>query len=490
MRQDLYRALRFLKYLYKKSAMSVYRTYFQKNNTLIQNNELNVSQNPVGEITYGTLDATVSRIIFKLDLDSLVNKIITSGIDINRVQSHTLVMTNTIASRPDLLGGLSYSQGIERASSFELELFEITEDWDEGSGYEFHFNDDALIDLPKQASNWYYRKTGLPWTVDGAYISSGTTGLTGATGSSTIIASQYFEKGNEDIKIDLTSYINYILTSGSTDNTLGLKMNDLIESIETLKRRSVAFHLKNTHTFFEPYLETVVNDQIADDRNHFIMDKDNDIYLYSSKGDVAFASGVTIYDYNDQIYTVIPISGITRIKSGVYKITVNVDSDTYPDAVIFKDIWTVIVNGKEKEIINEFYLINSDSFYTFGLSNRLNPDNFHFSFFGLKSGENLKRGDLRRIDINVKQLYKTPESNSPLNLEYRLFIKQSSDVQIDVIPFTKVDRTVAGYEFILDTSWLIPQDYYLELKISDGTVFNTKEAIGFTIVSDEAFTKS
>lgn len=463
--------------------MSVYRTYFQKNNTLIQNNELNVSQNPVGEISYGTLDATVSRIIFKLDLDSLVNKIIASGIDLNRVQSHTLVMTNTIASRPDLLGGLSYSQGIERASSFELDLFEILEDWDEGSGYNFHFNDDALIDLPKQASNWYFRKTGQSWIQDGAYI-------TGATGSSTVIATQFFQKGNEDIKIDLTSYINYILTSGSTNNSLGLKMNDLIEAIDTLKRRSVAFHLKNTHTFFEPYLETVVDDQISDDRNHFIMDKNNDLYLYSSKGDVSFASGVTIMDYNNQVYTVIPISGITRVKSGVYKITVNVDSGVYPDAVLFKDVWTVIVGGKEKEIINEFYLINSESFYSFGLSNRLNPDNFHFSFFGLKSGENLKRGDMRRIDINVKQLYKTPECNSPLDLDYRLFIKQSSDVQIDVIPYTKVDRTVAGYEFTLDTSWLIPQDYYLELKISDGTVFNTKEAIGFTIVSDEAFTKS
>lgn len=465
--------------------MSQYRTYFQKNNTLIQNNELNVSQNPVGEISYGTLDATVSRIIFKLDLDALVDKIVADGINLNNIQSHKLVMTNTIASRPDLLGGLSYSQGIERASSFELELFEIQEDWDEGSGYEFRFNDDALIDLPKQASNWVYKKTGIAWTQEGAYI----TGGTGNTGS-TVIATQYFEKGNENIEIDLTDYINLQLLSGTTSYSLGLKMNDSIEAIETLKRRSVAFHVKNTNTFFEPYLETVINDTIQDDRNFFYMDKDNDLYLYSTKGDVIFPSGVTIYDYNDQIYGVIPSSGITRVKKGVYKITVNVSSDDYPDAVIFKDVWTVIQNGKEKQIKNEFYLINSDAFYSFTLSNRLNPDNYHFSYFGIKSGENLKRGDIRRIDVNVKQLYKTPDSNPPLDLEYRLFIKQSNDVQIDVIPFTKVDRTVAGYEFNLDTSWLIPQDYYLELKISDGTVFNTKEAIGFTIVSDEAFTKS
>lgn len=462
--------------------MSVYRTYFQKNNTLIQNNELNVSQNPVGEISYGTLDATVSRIIFKLDLDTLIDKIIDDGINLNNIQSHKLVLTNTIANRPDLLGGLSYSQGIERASSFELELFEIQEDWDEGSGYEFRFNDDALIDLPKQASNWLYKKTGVAWTQEGAFI-------TGGTGS-TIIATQYFEKGNENIEIDITDYINTQLLSGTTNHSLGLKMNDSIESIQTLKRRSVAFYLKNTNTFFEPYLETVINDQIKDDRNFFYMDKNNHLYLYSNKGDVTFVSGVTIYDYNDQIYGIIPISGITRVKKGVYRINLNISSDEYPDAVIFRDVWSVLQNGKQKEINNKFYLINSDSFYTFGLSNRLNPDNYYFSYFGIKSGEYLKRGDIRRIEINVKQLYKTPESNPPLDLEYRLFIKQSNDVQIDVIPFTEIDRTVAGYEFNLDTSWLIPQDYFLELKISDGSVFNTKEAIGFTIVSDEAFTKS
>ena len=465
--------------------MSLFRTSFQKNNTLIQNNELNVSQNPVGEISYGTLDATVSRIIFKVDLDSLIDKIIADGIDLDRVKSHKLKFTNTIAQRPDLLGGLSYSQGIERASSFELELFEITEDWDEGSGYEFHFNDDALINLPKQASNWYYKKTGSSWINAGAY-GTGTTGMS----ASTVIATQYFEKGNENIEIDITDYINQLILSGNTSNSMGLKMNDQIEVIETLKRRSVAFHLKGTNTFFEPFIETEFDDEIKDDRNFFYMDKDNDLYLYSNKGDVSFSSGVTIYDFNGEVYGVVPISGITRVKTGVYKITVNIPSDSYPDAVIFNDVWSIIQNGKEKQISNDFYLINSDSFYSFGMSNRLNPDNFHFSFFGIKSGEYLKRGTKRRIDVNVKELYKNPDNNLPLDLEYRLFIKQTSNVQIDVIPFTTVNRTAGGYEFILDTSWLIPQDYYLELKISDGTVFSTKEAIGFTIVSDEAFTKS
>lgn len=458
--------------------MSVYRSYFAKNNTLIQNNELNVSQNPVGEISYGTLQKTVSRIIFKADLSLLAQKLIDDGIDITKIVSHRLGMTNTVSQTGDI-GGFSYSKDIERATSFGLELFEITEDWDEGGGYTFQFNDNGLSNLPQSASNWKDRKTAQAWTVEGAFIS----------GTSEIIGTQSFQKGNENIDIDVTDYINNILFSGGTDYGLGLKMTDQIEVLETIRRRSVAFHMKNTNTTFEPYIETIIEDGITDDRNFFFMDKDNDLYLYSNKGDVS-VSGVTIYDYENEIVQVIPASGVTRVKKGVYKITVNISSDIYPDAVIFKDVWTVFQNSKEKEISFDFYLVNSEKFYSFGLSNRINPDNYHFSYFGILSGEYLKRGDLRRITLTIKQLYKGQDNNLPLNLEYRLFIKQSTNVEIDIIPYTSVDRTSLGYEFTLDTSWLIPQDYYIDLKISDGAVFMRKTPIGFTIVSDEAFTKS
>jgi hypothetical protein len=468
--------------------VSVYRSYFSKNNTLIQNNELNVSQNPVGEISYGTSQKTVSRIIFKVDLDDLQQKIANEGIDQSNIVSHRLHLVNTIAEREYLIGGYSYSQILERASSFELNLFTLVEDWDEGSGYKFLFNDDALINLPKGASNWLFKKTGMPWAQAGGFF-TGSTGVTGITGVSTVIGNQFFQKGNENINIDVTNYINNLLFSGTTDYGLGLKLIDLIESAETLNRKSVAFHMKNTNTVYEPYIETIIEDTVSDDRNFFFMDKDNDLYLYSNKGDVT-VSGVTIYDYNDQVYDIIPASAVTRVKTGIYKISLNVDSADYPDAVIFRDVWTVIQNSKIKNINNQFYLVESNKFYSFGASNRLNPDNYHFSYFGINSQEYLRRGDKRRIEIEVKQLYKNLDSNLPLNIEYRLFMKQSNDVEIDIIPYTLCDRTPAGYEFILDTTWLIPQDYYLDVKISDGAVFSRKAPMKFTIVSDDAFTKS
>ena len=72
----------------------------------------------------------------------------------------------------------------------------------------------------------------------------------------------------------------------------------------------------------------------------------------------------------------------------------------------------------------------------------------------------------------------------PLEIEYRLYTTVGAKYQIDVIPFVPVNRTSNGYEFDLDTSWLIPQDYYLELRLKNGSFYESKQSVAFTIVSD------
>lgn len=469
--------------------MSIFRSYFSKNDTLIEGNQTNNSQNPVGEISYGSPEAFRSRIIFKADLTDLITKLASDGIPLSSIVSHKLVLKNTIANRPDLLGSKSYTSIIERASSFDLELFTVPEDWDEGSGYDFVYETQGTINLNTVtgATNWYDKKTNQPWTRAGAYIISGTTGLTGTTtGTSVIIRTQSFPKGNEDINMDVTSYVNKIIFSGKTDYGLGLKFINSIEILKTPYKQAVAFHQKNTNTVFEPYIETTITDQINDDRKFFFLDKANDLYLYSSTGDVTI-SAVTINDFNGKVFAVLTGSSITRVKKGVYKITVTVDSALYPDAVLFTDNWTLTQNSKVKTICQDFYLIHQDRYYTFDLSQVVNPDNFYFTYFGIKSGEYIKRGDVRKIQLLVKQLYDIQDENLPFSLSYRLFMKQGGHTQMDIIPFTPVNRTSRGYEFDLDTSWLIPQDYYMELKFSQNSLYVIKSPISFTIVNDEPF---
>lgn len=477
--------------------MSVFRSYFSKNNTLIENNLSNNSQNPVTEITYGTVNSEVTRFIFDIDLNPLLKRISEGHINPARISKHVLYLTNTIQNAREYIGKRSYSLDIERASSFDLELFNIDEDWDEGSGYDFVWNDrpdfvyvDEINPNPNnQPSNWFYRKNTVPWTVSGGSYQSGVTYIFGT---------QRFETGAEDIEIDITDYINYRLglsgvtgTTGTTGFTgasygLGLKYTDNFEALETLYRQSVGFHTKYTHTFYEPYVETIVNDVVKDDRNYFYLDKDNDLYLYVNVGNESqniIVNSVEIYDFEDQLVATATGDSVVNIGRGTYKITINIDSQSYPDAVIFRDVWNMTINGKQFEHEGQFYLISQKKFYTFDNSNQIDLDNYSFYFWGIKQQERLVAGDYRKIRLTVRELYPDQSDFKPLDVEYRLFTTVGEKYELDVIPFTSVNRTNSGYEINLDTSWLIPQDYCLQLRLKNGTYYEIKECVKFTIIS-------
>jgi hypothetical protein len=513
--------------------MSVYRSYFLKNNTLIESNLTNNSQNPVTEISYGTLDAQVSRFIFDVDLSDLRQRIADGTINPARISAHTLHMTNTIRYAPQYIGKKSYSLNIDRASAFTLDFFNINQDWQEGNGYDFTYSPNVFeLTLPNQppnsfykrtgtvlngitgntitgvtiiyntyneiveatnnqASNWFYRATASDWTKPGAYISSGTTGTTGIT---QIIGNQRFEAGNEDIELDVTDYINQRLFSGYTGTTaytgnsfgIGIKFPDYVESGATKFRQAVAFHAKHTNTFYEPYIETIIDDTILDDRNYFYLDKDNDLYLYVNIGNFPqdiTVNKVDIYDWEDNLITGLTGSSIINVSKGIYKITLNIDSSTYPDAVLFRDVWSLTINGKSFTYDNDFYLISERKYYTFNLSNQIDFRNYFFYFWGINDKENIVSNGIRKVRLTIKELYPNQSNFLPLEIEYRLFTTVGAKYEIDIIPYSPVNRTSNGYEFDLDTSWLIPQDYYLQIRLKNGNYYENKQTISFTVVS-------
>jgi len=466
--------------------MSTYRSYFSKSNTLISLNETNNSQNPVTEISYGTVNKRVSRLIFDVDLTNLSNKISDGFINPASVVTHTLHMTNTISYAQQYLGKRSYSDAINRASSFDLDVFNINQDWDEGSGYDFIYDTTTTFNPINQASNWYSAKTTTAWNNAGAYSS----------GITQIIGSQRFEKGNENINIDVTDYINQRLTgSGSTytgnSYGLGIKFPDVYEELITSLTQAVAFHAKNTNTWYEPYIETTVDDIIIDDRNYFYQDKDNNLYLYVNVGGFPqniTVNGVDIYDHEDNLIDTLTGSSIVNVGKGIYKITLNIDSELYPDAVLFKDVWKLTINGRSSEHSDEFYLISPEKYNTYDNSNIIDFNNYFFYFWGIGEKENISAGVVKKIKLTIKELYPNQNNFLPLDIEYRLFTTVGKKYEIDVIPFTSVNRTNTGYEFNLDTSWLIPQDYHLQIRMKNGNYYENKQTVSFTIVSDNILT--
>jgi len=436
--------------------MSIFRNYFSKNNTIIDNNLTNNSQNPVTEISYGTYNKQVSRFIFDVDLSNLENKIANGLINPNRIVKHVLHMTNTISSAEQYVGKKSYSLSIDRATSFNLEVFNINEDWDEGGGYDFIYNDSQLLEssVYPQASNWFNRKTADTWSTAGAYFS----------GNTKIIGIERFEKGSENLEIDVTDYINQrLFGTGYTGTTiytgstfgLGIKFLDIYEQLDPEFRQAVAFHAKHTNTFYEPFIETIIDDTITDDRNYFYLDKDNDLYLYVNVGQLQqniTINKVNIYSNEDVLIDTLSGTSIVNVSKGIYKITLNIDSQIYPDAIIFRDEWDITINGRNTKYDGEFYLISQDKYYTFNQSNQIDFNNYFFYFWGINEKENIRAGVTKKVKLTIKELYSNQNNFLPLEIEYRLFTTVGKKYEIDIIPFTAVNRTNTGYDFNLDTS--------------------------------------
>jgi len=144
--------------------MSIFRSYFNKSNNIISGVRSNSSKNPVMEISaYGSDVKKPSRYIFDIDFSKLAEKV-NDGIITPNNTKHYLNMVNTIKYSPEYISDKSYSNNIVRASSFTIDLFNIKQSWDEGTGYNFNYNP---INVVPQVSNWYDRKSGLTWDVEG-----------------------------------------------------------------------------------------------------------------------------------------------------------------------------------------------------------------------------------------------------------------------------------------------------------------------------------
>jgi hypothetical protein len=185
------------------------------------------------------------------------------------------------------------SNGRMRATSFDLILFRIPyanseeltpQNWDEGVGYDFadliYEFKDADKSFSDRPSNWFQTTTISNWTQEGIYNNKNT-GVVNYS-ALTIVDTQHFEFGDENIAFDMTNEINNIL-NGSLTNTTGWGIAYLpqVENLTGLTQPyEVQFFTRHTQTFYEPYLETNYNDLIQDDRNLFTLGKSNKLYLF------------------------------------------------------------------------------------------------------------------------------------------------------------------------------------------------------------------
>jgi len=454
--------------------MCRFRSYFSKNNTIVKNSSLNSSQNPVTELVYGGKEneKALTRFIFDIDLQPLIDKINKGYINKDNIVKHVLHLTNTIRYRPENLGRTTYNRNVDRATSFGLDLFSFDEDWHEGTGYDLVYTNEFQVQPNETPSNWFYKKTDQEWNTEGVYES----------GTTLTVGSQNFDKGNENIEIDITDYINDRINGVSDSKGLGLKfINDLEEKI-TDRLQSVGFHTKYTHTFFQPFVETIMDDRIVDDRYDFYFDRENTLCFYAgglNEDDTVEIDSVEIYDHLNKEYRVFDTSEVHHIAHKIYCVKLTIGGEEYPDAVIFNDVWNVRINGVSRVHKDRFYVVPSSE--EFGKHTDLNFGNYHFYFTGIVQNEKIKKGEIRKIYLTIKELYAQTGSISPSNIEYRIMANVDNMNEIEIVPFTPMNRIRASYEFFLDTSWLIPNDYFIEVRIRENQLAETKETLSFTV---------
>lgn len=455
--------------------MSYYRSYLNKNNTLLKNSRINTAKNPNTEIYYGN---SFSRFIFEVDLTDLKNKIENGDLILNEQTKHYLNFTNTIFGDEYYLGKTN-TRNRERASSFDLILFKINEFWDEGVGFNYNELSSTLLGdrtISLTASNWFNKTSLENWTEFGSYTTP------------EILKTIHFDNGNENIKEDLTDYINTILTGETTDYGLGLSFPLEYESLINTEEKSVAFFTKYTQTFFEPFVESVFYDNIIDDRHTFILEKDNNLYLYVFKNGNPYnldqIPTVNILDSNKNVIETLTGITSTKIRKGVYSITLNISGDICNGKTFLYDKWTnIFIDGISiEDKIQKFNPKPYSSLYDIG-EYEMEDDKYVLQFYGIKLNEKIKRGEQRNIVVSLKSI---TTRNKVLvdDIFYRLYVREGK-VQVNVFDWTLLDKTTEN-SFILDTSYLIPKEYFIEIKsVQNNQIFIFNDEIKFEIVSEK-----
>ena len=501
--------------------------FLDKTNTITRGSLWNTGLNPILEINYGK---ELSRGLIHFDVNE-IQGLINDG-TFSDVSKLTCVLKMTNCASVD---GLPYdkeihhraSEPVERATSFDLVLYRLPQEFDAGKGfdyaYDFWVNDNhsrAYRDMP---SNWYYAQSVKWWKVDDdkvipddngkididathpgyfyQYVMSGDTevrmrvDLEGGVYShdelaeayaaylageeSIVVGSQHFDFGAENLEIDITKYVLDSIESGENYGLMLAYVPNL-ERTRTTKQQYVSFFTDLTNTFFHPYVECSYCDPIADDRANFCLGRKNRLYLY------AYVEGEPVSLDNGVKCT---IDGkeyeVKQGGKGAYYIEIMPDPCDFEPETIHYDIWSnLALNGEPITDIEQEFVVNEMSgFLSIGGKSAM-PDRTVPQISGINDAEELERGEVREIVVDFRKEYTTNRKALLDRAEWRLYVKDANR-ELDVIDYQPVERAFLNNFFVINTEDLIPNDYYVDIKVMNGRETRYyKKVLRFRVVSN------
>jgi hypothetical protein len=461
------------------------RTFIDRSNTIFEGSNENYGLHPISMLNYGL---EKSRVLIHFDINE-IQEFINSCPEGSEIK-HTLKMTNCGSidfKNFDLhISSNDINGHKKRASSFYVYAFPIPNngdngyiDWDEGIGFDSKADNfiSGEPSISNEGSNWFNRKSGLKWEK---------TGCIGVPEKNNIIAMQHFDHGNENLELDITNYINTLLSNeinewSAHNDGLCLSIEPQFDSDvddETIveETKYVGFFNNKTNTFFAPVIESRCEESIQDNRYDFIIGKTNRLYLYVSTPD-----GFTDLD-ETPICTIEGISfEVKRFSQGIYYVEVNNGISLSSD-VIYEDVWGIKLNGVYDEITQEFVPHSNKTYFSI-TPDTPREDKYEPSLSGINDDEILNNGEIRKVDVKYRVPYST-KYKTLNNTEYRLYSKDKNR-EIDIIDWDKINNAGSINYFTINTSELVSGKYFVDIRIKtkyEQRVF--KEVLRFSKVNN------
>ena len=491
--------------------------FLDKVNTIVNKSYANLGLNPIMELNYG--GDLISRGLLHFDENEILKLFEDKDIvNLDKV-SFSLKMTNcfTVDGYPFDRRFKNKETFKQRASSFDVILFKLPCDFDEGRGFDyisdFWVKDNRAFN--DKGSSWYFSKTGRVWPVDEEKIDFSNPNLNfqghniwikeddkkvkvnleggiypiqyiieqidlfNNNEDSIIIGTQHFDFGCENLDIDITKYVLDIL-NGEKNNGLCLMFTPQIEHIISEVPQYVSFFTNNTNTFFHPYVECVYCEIIDDDRNSFTTDKENKLYLYvNDDGIPVNLDEIPTCSINDVEYPV------QQAQKGVYFAQISTNSDEMSVGSVQYDLWSnLALNGVSLDDVEMEFEVQPTRRYISTNSKVSYKENFVPSIYGINDNETLTRNEVREIHVEFRKQYETEKIKIIDGAEYRLYTKDG-DREIVVFPYNKIERAFLDNFFVLHTEDLVPGTYFVDIKIYSGRETKYyKEALKFKIASN------
>lgn len=462
-------------------------TFLKKCCTIVKDSKTNTGLNPVAELNAG---AVVSRALIYFDeneLKKLVND--KTFADTSKLR-HILKLTNCGSiNNPTFRKKLFSEAGgdkKERATSFDVVIFPVYEKWDEGRGFN-HVQDYWTISprgYSEDGCTWFSPVTAKDWDEDSGVYSSDTIQREivkwNNKEETIILTKQHFDYGNENFELDITDYVNDVLMGKRENFGLGLAFSPDYENISDENIKYVGFFTHRTNTFFEPYLETIYDEAISDDRSCFYLNKTNRLYFYANiNGEPHNLDELPVCTIDDETYPV------KQVSKGVYCAEITLLSSSVRPNTILYDTWSnLALNGlKMDDVEMEFVTLDPKGYYSLGNGTE-NKKKTIPSFNGINLNEKLEVGEVRELTIDFRVPYTTDKRELIDGAEWRLYVKDNLD-EINVFEYHPIEKGYLHNFVIINTNDLVHGRYFIDLKVKNGRNINYfRECFKFEVVSN------